>query len=154
MLRLAALESTNPDTERCRLLAWVASVRHYEEFSEWLAGNLSTNSALWADFATYTATNLVGRKPYYMGSYSGCWGFSFHHMVFQYKECVEELRRRGAAALLQEDMDSVHSISNILHSMGQPFVAPTIEETASSIEMVPMEVPTNRIPDIEVLILE
>lgn len=131
-----ALDAANPDSERCRLLAWVASVRHPEDFAAWLTGNVATNSTVWANLATYSMTNLVGRKPYYMGGYSGCWGFSFHQMVFQYKMCVEELRRRVAVAEVSGNSNEYSSVVSVLTSMGEPVRKPTFNEEWEATEHI------------------
>lgn len=130
----AALGEAIPDSERCRLLAWVASVRHPEDFSAWLAGNMATNSTVWANLAAYSATNLVGRKPYYMGGYAGCWGFSFHSMISQYKMCVEELRQRACTAEISGRTNEYNCVVSVLNSMSEPVRKPTFNEEWESTE--------------------
>ena len=148
------LENTSASSRRVELLAWVAATTHPSNFFPWLSSSLSADTNRWASLASYAATNLVGRKPFDVSSFDGYAEYNLNRPKRLYDDCVHELRRRASEAFLKNDMASVHSISNILYTMGQPVIAPTFEEEADSIEQVPVEDFPDGITDIEEVILD
>lgn len=148
------LENPAASNRRVELLAWVAATTHPSNFFPWLSSSLSADTNRWSGLASYATTNLVGRKPFDVSCFNGYTEYNLNEPKRLYDNCVRELRRRASEALLHNDMASVHSISNILHTMGQPIIEPTPEEEAIAIEQVPVEEIPGEITDIEELILD
>ena len=148
------LENVSASTRKVELLAWVAAATCPSNFFPWLSSSLLADTNRWSGLASYASTNLVGRRPFDVSSYNGYSEYSLNEPKQLYDNCVRELRRRASEALLQNDMVSVHSISNVLHTMGQPVIAPTWEEEINAIEQVPEEEIPDGITDIEELILD
>ena len=143
------LECSQSATRRQELLAWVASVRAPDAFASWLANALQADSNRWGYVASYAATNLVGRKPFYMGSYSTCRDFCCMEAKVLYDDCVAELRRRAQDNLSQTDLEAIVAI---LSTMGQPMEEPSINQIFQAVELLPSIEHPNGIPDIRGLI--
>ena len=122
------LEVSDAESDRTRLLAWVAAVKHESEFFNWLELSRQSDSNRWDSLAIYAQTNLVGRKPYYMGDYGGSTGFCCHGVESLFNLCVAEWRRRADLALDAGDESSYSNAVEALARMGEPVQKPTAHE--------------------------
>lgn len=141
------LESPHASRRRMELLAWVAMVHHPSNYTTWLNQSMSADSNRWEHLAAYTSTNLVGRKPFYMGVYTGCQEFAPETRIL-YDRCIAELWRRRTAAVADGDFALKAAAEEILASMGQPEQEPSPEEWGDSIELVTENVDVEEILDL------
>ena len=143
------MECSQSATRRQELLAWVASVQAPDAFASWLADAMQADSNRWGYVASYAATNLVGRKPFYMGSYSTCRDFCCVEAKALYDGCVVELRRRVQDNPSQPNLEA---IAAILSTMGQTIETPTMNQIFQAVELLPSVEHPNGVPDIGVLV--
>ena len=130
------LMMANPTSQRAKLLAWVASVRHPSDFQSWLDSAHQASPTQWGELAVYASTNLVGRKPFSMNFYRNCPGFCFGELRSRYDRSVSELRRRVAEEESASGTGALPALFSALHTMGQPDHAPTSMEVLEAVELV------------------
>ncbi len=126
----------NPTSQRAKLLAWVASVRHPSNFTSWLDSAYQASPSQWEELKVYASTNLVGRKPFSMDFYRNCPGFCFWEACFRYDRNVSELRRRVAEEESASGTGALPALFSVLQAMGQPDHAPTPTELLEAVELV------------------
>lgn len=110
------LEQSEIDSERMRLLAWVAMAKYGIGFSTEAAGRAFDGNGKWKWILEYSRTNLYGASPFDLQQFRPeIWS----DVVWEHDRIVAELRRRFESGKQSGDAARLASATEALSEIGE-----------------------------------